>query len=128
MTKLPNQVATRRKKHSKGMATKSKRARTRTSLIGMTIYQPDLKLSAIGRKLLDALDSMYQRQGPHREQTNGTLNQIPGAWPQGEGDSHTVGSFFDGRNAGATLLCPIGASINMLKQAAERFQKHSDDR
>jgi hypothetical protein len=56
-TKLAKQIATGRKKHSKGVATKSKRARTRTSLIGMTIYQPDLKPSAKGRKLLEALES-----------------------------------------------------------------------
>jgi hypothetical protein len=30
--------------------------RTRTSLVGMTIYQPDLQPSALGRKLLDALE------------------------------------------------------------------------
>jgi hypothetical protein len=63
-TKLPRQVATRRKKHSQSVATKSKRARTRTSLIGMTIYQPDLEPSAIGRKLLDALDRNYPLQKP----------------------------------------------------------------
>lgn len=32
-------------------------ARTRTSLIGATIYQPDLKPSSVGRKLLEALES-----------------------------------------------------------------------
>jgi hypothetical protein len=63
-TKLPKQVARSRKKHSKGVGTKSKRARTRTSLIGMTIYQPDLEPSAIGRRLLDALDSNYRLQKP----------------------------------------------------------------
>lgn len=63
-TKLPRQVATRHKKHSKSVATKSKRARTRTSLIGMTIYQPDIEPSAIGRKLLDALDRNYPPQKP----------------------------------------------------------------
>jgi hypothetical protein len=32
-------------------------ARTRTSLVGMTIYQPDIEPSPQGRKLLDALES-----------------------------------------------------------------------
>jgi hypothetical protein len=65
-TKLPREVATRRKKNSKSVAPKSKRARTRTSLIGMTIYQPDIKPSALGRKLLDALDTVYPPRKPHR--------------------------------------------------------------
>jgi hypothetical protein len=30
--------------------------RTRTSLVGMTIYQPDIKPSPQGRKLLEALE------------------------------------------------------------------------
>jgi hypothetical protein len=64
--KLPKQVATRRKKHSKGVTSVSKRARTRTSLIGMTIYQPDIEPSPLGRKLLNALDSGYPAQKPRR--------------------------------------------------------------
>jgi hypothetical protein len=36
----------------------SKKPRTRTPLIGMTIYQPDIEPSLIDRKLLDALDSI----------------------------------------------------------------------
>jgi hypothetical protein len=59
---LPRQVATRRKKHSKSMAGESKGVLTRTSLIGVTIYQPDVEPSAKGRRLLDALDSIYQSQ------------------------------------------------------------------
>jgi hypothetical protein len=34
---------------------KTSSTRTRTSLVGMTIYQPDLQPSAVGRKLLEAL-------------------------------------------------------------------------
>jgi hypothetical protein len=30
--------------------------RTRTSLVGTTIYQPDIKPSSLGRKLLEALE------------------------------------------------------------------------
>ena len=40
------------------VADESKRARTRTSLIGATIYQPDLEPSAKGRRLPEALDSI----------------------------------------------------------------------
>ena len=32
-------------------------ARTRDSIVGATIYQPDLKPSPVGRKLLEALES-----------------------------------------------------------------------
>jgi len=35
---------------------KTSSPRTRTSLAGMTIYQPDLKPSAVGRKLLESLE------------------------------------------------------------------------
>lgn len=63
---MNKQVTKRRRKQSKRVATKSKRARTRTSLIGMTIYQPDLKPSAKGRRLLDSLDIIYPRQTRHR--------------------------------------------------------------
>jgi hypothetical protein len=59
---MPRQDATWRKKHSKGVAYKSKSARTRTSLIGVTIYQPDVEPSAQGRRLLDALNSIHQCQ------------------------------------------------------------------
>jgi hypothetical protein len=34
------------------------RARTRTSLVGMTIYMPDIEPSARGRKLLEALERL----------------------------------------------------------------------
>jgi hypothetical protein len=57
---MPRQVATRRKKHSKRVANKSKRSRTRTSLIGVTIYQPDVEPSAQGRRILDLLNSTYE--------------------------------------------------------------------
>ena len=60
---MPRLVARRRRKHTKGVATKSKRARTRTSLIGMTIYQPDLEPSARGRRLLDALNGAESKSG-----------------------------------------------------------------
>jgi hypothetical protein len=63
---MPRQLATRRKKYSKSLAPKPKRARTRTSLIGMTIYQPDLEPSDIGRRLLVALDSSYPPQKGRR--------------------------------------------------------------
>jgi hypothetical protein len=59
-TKLSRRVATRRKKHAKGVIYESTRARTRTSLIGVTIYQPDVEPSAQGRRLLDALNSTYE--------------------------------------------------------------------
>jgi hypothetical protein len=51
-----------RNAHTSGAATAPKRARTRTSLIGVTIYQPDVEPSAQGRRLLDALNSTYQSQ------------------------------------------------------------------
>jgi hypothetical protein len=35
---------------------KASSTRTRTSLVGMTIYQPDLKPTPVGRKLLEALE------------------------------------------------------------------------
>jgi hypothetical protein len=35
-----------------------KKARTRATPIGMTIYQPNVERSSQGRKLLDALDSI----------------------------------------------------------------------
>jgi len=47
------------------MADESNRAQTRTSLIGVTIYQPDVEPSAKGRRLLEALDSTYPQQKPH---------------------------------------------------------------
>jgi hypothetical protein len=57
-----------RQGHASGIARPKKRAfekgylkasssRTRTSLVGVTIYQPDLKPSPVGRKLLEALES-----------------------------------------------------------------------
>ena len=42
-----------------------KKARMRTTLIGVTIYQPDLEPSPLGRRLLEALDSTL-RQEPRR--------------------------------------------------------------
>jgi len=42
------------------------KVRTRTPLIGVTIYQPDLEPSTKGRKLLDALDSTYRVSGSRR--------------------------------------------------------------
>jgi hypothetical protein len=47
----------RPKKHaSKKTYLKTSPTRTRTSLVGVTIYQPDLKPSPVGRKLLEALE------------------------------------------------------------------------
>ncbi len=45
-----------KKSASKKGSLKTSPARTRTSLVGMTIYQPDLEPSAVGRKLLAALE------------------------------------------------------------------------
>jgi hypothetical protein len=50
----------KRKNHAGNLPHATNKARTRTSLIGMTIYQPDLEPSPRGRKLLEALDSMYK--------------------------------------------------------------------
>jgi hypothetical protein len=48
----------RSKRHaSKKGYLKASPARTRTSLVGVTIYQPDLKPTPVGRKLLEALES-----------------------------------------------------------------------
>jgi hypothetical protein len=47
----------RRDAHTSGVTHAPKRPRTRTSLIGVTIYQPDVEPSAKGRRLLDALNS-----------------------------------------------------------------------
>jgi hypothetical protein len=44
------------KKYAKRAPLKATSTRTRTSLVGMTIYQPDLKPSPVGRKLLEALE------------------------------------------------------------------------
>jgi hypothetical protein len=52
--------------HTNSVTRAPKKARTRTSLIGVTIYQPDLEPSPIGRKLLAALESTYPRQKPRR--------------------------------------------------------------
>lgn len=50
----------RRRKNSAGNPLHApKRARVRTSLIGVTIYQPDLEPSPRGRRLLEALERMY---------------------------------------------------------------------
>ena len=49
-----------RKNHAGKLPDAANKARTRTSLIGVTIYQPDLEPSPRGRKLLEALDSMYK--------------------------------------------------------------------
>jgi hypothetical protein len=46
-----------KKRASKKLLYKVAPARTRTSLVGATIYQPDLKPSAVGRKLLEALEN-----------------------------------------------------------------------
>jgi hypothetical protein len=54
----------RRDAHTTSVTHASKKPRTRTSLIGVTIYQPDIESSPLGRKLLDALDSTYSRQKP----------------------------------------------------------------
>jgi hypothetical protein len=62
---MPRQVVAF-KKRSKGVTSESKPARTRTSLIGVKIYQPDVEPSAKGRKLLYALNSAYPRQKPYR--------------------------------------------------------------
>jgi hypothetical protein len=39
-----------------------KKARTRTTLTGMTIYQPDFEPSPRARKLLEALDSICREK------------------------------------------------------------------
>lgn len=54
----------RRDAHADSVRPAPKKPRTRTSLIGMTIYQPDLEPSSQGRKLLDVLDGTYQRHKP----------------------------------------------------------------
>src|SRR5450631_2855767 len=41
-----------------GKKTTPTRARTRTSIVGMTIYMPDIEPSARGRKLLEALETL----------------------------------------------------------------------
>jgi hypothetical protein len=46
--------------HTSSVPRAPRKVRTRTSLVGMTIYQPDVEPSPQGRKLLDALDSTYQ--------------------------------------------------------------------
>ncbi len=45
-----------KKRASKKVYLKATPTRTRTSLVGVTIYQPDLKPSPVGRKLLEALE------------------------------------------------------------------------
>jgi hypothetical protein len=40
------------------IATLFDQVRTRTSIVGMTIYMPDIKPSARGRKLLEALERL----------------------------------------------------------------------
>jgi len=46
----------RPKKSASKKLYKAAPTRTRTSLVGMTIYQPDLKPSPVGQKLLEALE------------------------------------------------------------------------
>jgi hypothetical protein len=52
----PNPIPAAKKRTSK-KATPI-RARTRTSIVGMTIYMPDIEPSARGRKLLEALETI----------------------------------------------------------------------
>jgi hypothetical protein len=54
-----SKVHARTKKHAprKLYFKRTGAARTRTSLVGATIYQPDLKPSPVGQKLLEALES-----------------------------------------------------------------------
>jgi hypothetical protein len=47
----------RRDAHTSRVKHAPKKPRTRTSLFGVTIYQPDIEPSPLGRKLLDALES-----------------------------------------------------------------------
>jgi hypothetical protein len=49
-------VAKLKKRAYKKAYLKASPTRTRTSLVGMTIYQPDVKPSPQGRKLLEALE------------------------------------------------------------------------
>ena len=49
-------IARPKKRASKKVYLKATPTRTRTSLVGVTIYQPDLKPSPVGRKLLEALE------------------------------------------------------------------------
>jgi hypothetical protein len=50
----------KRKNHAGKLPHAANKARTRTSLIGVTIYQPDVEPSARGRRLLAALESIFQ--------------------------------------------------------------------
>lgn len=54
-----SKVCARPKKHAprKLYFKRADTVRTRTSIVGATIYQPDLKPSPVGQKLLEALES-----------------------------------------------------------------------
>jgi hypothetical protein len=52
----------KRKPHAGNLPHASTEPHTRTSLIGTTIYLPDIEPSPRGRKLLEALDSIYRDQ------------------------------------------------------------------
>ena len=52
----------RRDAHTSTVTGAPMKVRTRNSLMGVKIYQPDLEPSPKGRKLLDALDITYKRQ------------------------------------------------------------------
>jgi hypothetical protein len=54
---LASAIARPKKRAFKERYLKVSPTRTRTSLVGVTIYQPDLKPSPVGRKLLEALES-----------------------------------------------------------------------
>jgi hypothetical protein len=81
------------------MATKPKRTLTRTTLVGMTSYQPDIQLSWLGRTLLDSLDSVYPPQKPRRGEANicNSIHRVRqyslrGEWPA-TCDHHAVTQF-----------------------------------
>jgi hypothetical protein len=52
----PNRIPAAKKRTGKKAA--PIRARTRHSIVGMTIYMPDIEPSARGRKLLEALETL----------------------------------------------------------------------
>jgi len=59
---MPAGISRQKKTASKKGQLKKSSARTRTSLVGMKIYLPDVKPSLVGRKLLKALESLEARK------------------------------------------------------------------
>ena len=56
--RAPNTTPAAKKRTGTGKKPTPIRARTRTSIVGMTIYMPDIEPSARGRKLLEALETL----------------------------------------------------------------------